>query len=219
MRDEDLDRELSALLDGELTPERARQLRDEIDADPALRARLAEFESLDENLRALPQAPLPAELGAQLRARIEQRGRNGAAEATAGPSAGIPRWGVPLAAALAAGLVAAWLMWPASDSHESDRQATLQAREQPQPRAREQVQLLEQRQEQRQPEQHARNQPNPGRSRIVQPEQPSAEPDDSSDEEIAIALELETLRDLDLIQELDLLEALLTLKTSEQGSG
>lgn len=215
MRDEDLDRELSALLDGELTPERARQLRDEIDADPALRARLAEFESLDENLRALPQAPLPAELGAQLRARIGQRERNGAAEATAGPSVGIPRWGVPLAAALAAGLVAAWLMWPASSSHESDRRATLLAREQPQAQVREQVQLLER----RQPEQHAQDKLNPGRPRIVQPEQPSAEPDDSSDEEIAIALELETLRDLDLIQELDLLEALLTLETSEQGSG
>ena len=37
--------------------------------------------------------------------------------------------------------------------------------------------------------------------------------EEPSDEELAIAFELETLRDLDLIQELDLLEVLLEMET------
>ncbi len=190
MRDEDLDRELSALLDGELSATRARQLREEIEADPRLRERLAEFESVDERLRALPRAPLPAQLGARLRERTRQREGHRHQEhqqhqepedqhghTTGWPSASIARWGVPLAAALAAGLGALWLIWPVSEPYESVGPNT------------------------------------------VQRSDPDIVPDDSSDEEIAIALELATLRDLDLIQELDLLEALLAMETAKEGSG
>lgn len=196
MRDEDLDRELSALLDGELNATRARQLREEIEADPRLRERLAELESVDERLRALPRAPLPAQLGARLRERTRQREGHRHQEhqqhqehqehqepedqhghTTGWPSASIVRWGVPLAAALAAGLGALWLIWPVSEPSESVGPNT------------------------------------------VQRSDPDTVPDDSSDEEIAIALELATLRDLDLIQELDLLEALLAMETAKEGSG
>jgi len=241
MRDEDLDRELSALLDGELTPARARQLREEIEANPRLRERLAEFELADERLRALPQAPLPAQLGARTRERIRQ----GAAghydqhpdqhpdqhdgQEAGRPNASIARWGVPLAAALAAGLVAVWLMRPASDSHDSARpeqlagqlQGESQAQLPAQSRARVQlrVQGREQRQTQQAPQEQAQNQLNPDRADAVRRPEAEIEPDDSSDEEIAIALELATLRDLDLIQELDLLEALLAMETTRDGPG
>ena len=65
----------------------------------------------------------------------------------------------------------------------------------------------------------ATNQLNPDRPRTVEGPDPSVEAGDSSDEEIAIGLELETLRDLDLIQELDLLEALLAMETTREGPG
>jgi hypothetical protein len=237
MRDEDLDRELSALLDGELTPARARQLREEIEADPRLRERLAQFESLDERLRALPQAPLPAQLGARTRERIrqgdaghydqhhDQHHDQHDGRETGRPSASIARWGVPLAAALAACLVAVWLMRPASDSHESVRPEQLagqlqgepQAQLPEQPRAR--VQRREQRQTQQARQEQAQNQLNPDRADAVRRPEADIEPDDSSDEQTAIAHELATLRDLDLIQELDLLEALLAMETTRDGPG
>jgi len=245
MRDEDLDRELLALLDGELSPARARQLREEIEADPRLRERLAQFESLDERLRALPQAPLPAQLGARTRERIRQRDDDNHdqhrdqhrdqhhdqhdGQETGRRNASIVPWGGPLAAALAAGLVAAWLMWPVSDSHESVRAERLagQLGEEPQAefpvRRRTQQQPLQQPPQQppqQQPlQEQAQNQLNPERADAVRRPEAEIAPDDSSEEEIAIALELVTLRDLDLIQELDLLEALLAMETTRDGPG
>ena len=74
----ELEAKLSALLDGELAPEEAAALREEIARRPELAARLAELAAVDEELRALPGRPLPAEL----RARLAQRIR---AEASASP--------------------------------------------------------------------------------------------------------------------------------------
>lgn len=241
MRDEDLDRELSALLDGELAPARARQLREEIEANPRLRERLAQFELVDERLRELPQAPLPAQLGARTRERIRQRDaghydqhHNQHDGQEAGwPNASIVRWGVPLAAALAAGLVAAWLMRPVSDSHESVRPEQLAGQLGEEPQAEFPVRRRTQQQPQQQPlqqplqqqplqqplQEQTRNQLNPERADAVRRPEAEIEPDDSSEEEIAIALELATLRDLDLIQELDLLEALLAMETTRDGPG
>lgn len=192
MRDEDLDRELSALLDGELTPTRARELREKVEADPRLRERLAAFESVDQRLRSLPRSPLPADLRARLQQRIDQLAgrpeREPVPQESLRSRASLARWGAPLAAAVAAGLVAGWLIWPIPVSDES-------------------VQLLQV----------------PAQTRVI-PEQPAPVPlpesdtavADLSDEELAIAFELETLRDLDLIRELDLLEALVGMETMEE---
>ena len=167
MRERELARELSALLDGELSPERARELRQKIEAEPELRDRLAAFESIDQLLQSIPQPEqnqelhqeLHQELQSDLRARLQERIDRLESVFTVGsfdsPRAkrSIARWGAPLAAALAVGLMAIWLTRPTGDS-------------------------------------------------AIQ---------DASDEELAIAFEFETLRELDMILELDLLEALLAM--------
>ena len=118
MNDETLDQELSALLDGELTPERRTELEQRIEAEPLLAARLAELEAVNDSLRGLEPPGMPANLRARLQERIDSHH----------PAAALPpisnrrvmRWGAPLAAALtaalAAGLVAAWLFLPASNT-------------------------------------------------------------------------------------------------------
>jgi anti-sigma factor RsiW len=65
----ELEAKLSALLDGELAPDEAAALREEIARRPELEARLAELAAVDSALRALPGRPLPADL----RARLERR--------------------------------------------------------------------------------------------------------------------------------------------------
>jgi hypothetical protein len=224
MNDEELDRDLSALLDGELSPDRERQLREEIEASPRLRERLAQFENVDEHLRALPQTPMPAELGARLRERIGSGADSQPRELERPTTSNVrsivrsnARWGVPLAAALAAGLVAVWMLGRVSDSDESDQPEQLQAQhppmdERPQPSIQPSIQ--------EQGEQlQAENQVNPLRPKAVDGPAAEVEAGDSSDEELAIGLDLETLRDLDLIQELDLLEALLAMETTREGPG
>ena len=73
MTDDDvnLDEDLSALLDGELSPQRESELRARMVGEPALAARLAELERVDLALRAMPaEAPSPG-LRASLRAKLE----------------------------------------------------------------------------------------------------------------------------------------------------
>ena len=73
MTDDDvnLDEDLSALLDGELSPQRESELRARMVGEPALAARLAELERVDLAVRAMPaEAPSPG-LRASLRAKLE----------------------------------------------------------------------------------------------------------------------------------------------------
>lgn len=163
MNDEILDQELSEWLDGELAPERVDALRERLTSDAALNARLAELASVNESLRALAPPAIPSDLRTRLQERIELE--SPAAVQPTTPRGRGMRWGAPLAAALAAGLVATWLWLP-----NSNLDAT--------PMAVEPVPALE----------------------------------EASDDELAIAFEFETLRDLDLIRDLDLLEALLDVE-------
>jgi anti-sigma factor RsiW len=71
----ELEAKLSALLDGELPPEEAAALREEIARRPELEAKLAELSAVDEGLRALPVRPVPAELQARLEERIRAERR------------------------------------------------------------------------------------------------------------------------------------------------
>ena len=118
MNDETLDQELSALLDGELTRERQAALERRVEAESFLAARLAELNEVNESLRSLAPPSLPADLRARLQARIDNHSPADAMPPVANRRA--TRWGArraaPLVAALAAGLVAIWLLLPASNT-------------------------------------------------------------------------------------------------------
>jgi anti-sigma factor RsiW len=120
------DEQLSALLDGALSPAEERALRDEIARDPALAARLDELARVDAALRAIPARPVPADLRARLQARLD-------AEASARPQlaairGGAPRrprisrraWGAGFAAAAAAALAVVIGLPDASREQRSD---------------------------------------------------------------------------------------------------
>lgn len=166
MTDESIDQELSALIDGELEAERASELNARVASDPELKARLSSLEAVNESLRSLAPSAMPADLRARLQTRIEEDPETAKQPIASETSMG---WGRPLAAALAAGLIAAWLLLPGSN-----RDVTLVAIDDIEP-------MLEQ----------------------------------ASDQELAIAFELEALRDLDVIRDLDLLEALLAMEDAE----
>ncbi|MCP4038491.1 MAG: hypothetical protein GY944_24260 [bacterium] len=101
MTEEERDRELSALIDGELSPERERELRREIASDPALAQRVGAFESVDEQLRALEAPALPADL----RARLDETIASDSDDVRALRPV---RWAIPLAAA--AVLLVGWFI-------------------------------------------------------------------------------------------------------------
>lgn len=73
--DEVLDEELSALVDGELAPERAAELTARAEHEPRLRERIAAFERVDAALRAIPEPALSPRLEAGLRDRIARAER------------------------------------------------------------------------------------------------------------------------------------------------
>ncbi|MCP4040081.1 MAG: hypothetical protein GY733_24260 [bacterium] len=226
MTDEELDQELSALLDDELSAERARQLREEVAADPRLRARLAAFESVDRSLSELVRPQLPVDMRARLQERID-RHEGVPARGSERASASRVRWGAPLAAALAAGLVVALLTRTVSVSDDAPPPA-LQAQAGP-----EQPVLAQRSDATPGPTPAPPMPPMPAVEVAAVDIEPALDPEpleparndagfaieDASDEELAIAFELETLRDLDLIQELDLLEALLALEAGKEGQG
>lgn len=113
MRDPDLtpdtlEEDLSAWIDGELTPERESELRERLASDPVLAARLAELEAVSEQLRALPvPQPSPA-LRDTIRTSLDdERARR-------------PGWVAPLATgvALAASLVLYFAVAPGGGGSE-----------------------------------------------------------------------------------------------------
>lgn len=73
MIDDGLREELSALLDGALPAERARELRQRIGQDPELRREYAELERAAMAVRALPRSRAPGELRARLRGSLGER--------------------------------------------------------------------------------------------------------------------------------------------------
>lgn len=73
MIDDRLREELSALLDGALPEERARELRQRIGKDPELRREYAELERAVMAVRALPRSRAPAELRARIRGSLGER--------------------------------------------------------------------------------------------------------------------------------------------------
>ena len=109
MIDESLDLELSQLIDGELSPEREAELRERLRGDEQLRERFAELEAVDRSLQGLEAPELPSDLRARLQQRIDDDASQPSADATSFSF----RSGARVAAALAAAVVAAWLLFPA----------------------------------------------------------------------------------------------------------
>lgn len=219
MTDESIDQELSALIDGELTAERAAELNARVASDPELKARLSTLEAVNESLRSLTPPAMPADLRARLQTRIE-----GDPEATTQPisSETSMGWGKPLAAALAAGLIAAWLLLPASSPDVA--QVAIET-----PAERVSETITEENTEPVTEVAENNTVHDAGVDRVVVNSDNTTktttnidaiddiEPmlEEASDHELAIAFELEALRDLDVIQDLDLLEALLAMEDAE----
>ena len=175
MTDDDvnLDEDLSALLDGELSPQRESELRARMVGEPALAARLAELERVDLALRAMPaEAPSPG-LRASLRAKLEAAATAPAdnPRSVPHPRRLLPSWaGGTLAAAAALALYLA-----VSSGNDSILDAE------------------------------------PARIADVLAS--------ATDEEIGIALEFETLADLEVIEDLELLELMVELEEEEAEQG
>ena len=184
-RDDAQHEALSALLDGEADD----ALREQVESDPALREQLAELGRVDDELRALPSAPVPADLLARVKA---QAAREEAAAARRAPRRRV-RWllaaAVPAAAAALLALV--WQPWvrTAPDAPTvADRSApdapTVAERSAPDA-----------------PTVAERPEPAPPIASV----DPPLDVADPTPEEILLAVELETLEDLEI---LELLEAL-----------
>jgi len=214
------DERLSALIDGELTAEEEREVREALAADADMRARLAALESVGRALRELE----PPDRAAEVLVRVEQRIAREQSEASAAPTAGRgasragPRGGGRdgrwrLAAAVTLALFAGWFASTRVD--EENRLAVRPpARVAPEPAEPEAAIEIAERAEIAERLEIA--------ERVENAEAPPAPEEagfeQASDVELAIAFELDTLRDLEVIEELELLEALLTLEESEQKS-
>jgi anti-sigma factor RsiW len=186
--DETLDERLSAWLDGELDAAAETELRAELEADPALAARLAQLQGVDDALRALPEPALRPDLEAQLRERIAAVDGRKTPRTPAGRAAPPrrSRWLVPVLAAAAAA-VFALLALPRLREPPSPGESPL-ART-PAPR------------------------PAPEAIELPRPPVPSLEPAPVP-EELALAVEIESDTDLEVIEMLDWLEALGEIESS-----
>ncbi len=222
------DEDLSALLDGELAPERAEEVRSHVAVCARCAARLAAFARVDSTLsRQAAMQPLPVDLEARLRERIdaEEAGRSAppAQRARAGAAPRRPgRW-VPWIGAAAAGCAALALfvlLRPGREDALRGADGIAQApaaRPAPAPAPR----VLAER----------APAPTPHRVEEPAPSSPSPSPSDAdladaSEDELSLGLELsqlgdddlhQTVSDLDVIQNLDAVERLDTLDPGNRG--
>ncbi|MCP5055310.1 MAG: hypothetical protein GY937_01140 [bacterium] len=117
--------QLSAYLDGELSAEDEARMREAIAASPELARRLAELESVDAALAAVPTPAVPAGAQARLRERIATDVASPRAQtvgAAAAPGVRAPRRRsrvLAMAAAVAAAALLAWLILPRAGEESS----------------------------------------------------------------------------------------------------
>jgi anti-sigma factor RsiW len=228
------DEDLSAFLDGELSPGREAGLRRRLAEEPALAARLAELGEVTGQLRNLAGPASPADPAAELenervdRMQAALRVRLSVAEAEQArpdsseqaPSARVislrPGWNwlVPAAAALAASLA---LYWGAGNFSPENTGAL----EGPAPESLASPELVAESQAAEEPEVEFVQVPPSAEER---PEVPARAGEAlaavdlaaADDEELAIAFEYDVLADLDVIENLDLLELLDELDSMER---
>ena len=212
--------DLSALLDGELEPAREAEVRAHTAGCARCAERLARLARVDEALRSLPDAETPADLAERLRVRLDEERRRSSASAEdrgrslprgrssdeargrsldarqAPPSQRAQprrrRW-LPFAATALAAVLALYLVF--GRPRPAGEEPTLAERE--------------------------RTAPEPEIARREVPSEPLPEElasgpeleaiQSASDEDLALALALDTLADLDVIERLDVLEQLAAL--------
>jgi len=198
--------DLSALLDGELEPAREAEVRAHTAGCARCAAHLARLARVDEALRSLPDTETPADLAERLRMRLDEERRRSSAsaedrgrslDARQAPPSHRPqprrRHWIPFAATALAAALALYLVF--GRPRPAGEEPTLAERE--------------------------RTAPEPEIARREVPPQPLSEelvsgPEleairAASDEELALALDLDTLADLDVIERLDVLEQLAAL--------
>ena len=199
--------DLSALLDGELEPAREAEVRAHTAGCARCAERLARLARVDEALRSLPDAETPADLAERLRVRLEEERRRSSAsaedrgrslDARQAPPSQRPqprrrRW-LPFAATALAAAAAFALYLVFGRPRPAGEEPTLAERERtaPEPEiARREVP------------------PEPPEELVSGPELEAIQ--SASDEDLALALALDTLADLDVIERLDVLEQLAAL--------
>jgi anti-sigma factor RsiW len=232
-----LDEELSAFLDGELEPARAEALRARLARSPALAARLAALRRVDDGLRALPARDVPDDLlgrvkaqeprgeppalaveaveDAQAKLRVaEVRARLRRARRHAG-RARRPRRRLALAVgAAAAAALLALALWTAPLPGRRGPERIPPSARAPRPATPDRVARAPQ------PPAAAprRQEPGPAAPEVAGADPLAAAPElglpEIADDELAVALELDALEDLELIERLDFLQFL-----ARQGSG
>jgi anti-sigma factor RsiW len=115
--------DLSALLDDELRPERAAELRDHVAVCASCRERLAHFARVDSALSGAPAPAVPASLRARLETRLASE-RRAAAEPARTPAASRRAWrALGAMAAMAAGVAIYFAVAPAPSSPPVDLQS------------------------------------------------------------------------------------------------
>jgi hypothetical protein len=214
--------DLSALLDGELEPAREAEVRAHTAGCARCAERLARLARVDEALRSLPDTETPSDLAERLRVRLDEERRRSSASAEdrgrslprgrssdegrrrsldarqAPPSHRPPprrrRW-IPLAATALAAAAALALYLVFGRPRPAGEEPTLAERERTAP----------------EPEIAGREVPTQPLSEelVSGPELGAIRA--ASDEELALALDLDTLADLDVIERLDVLEQLAAL--------
>ncbi len=196
--------DLSALLDGELDSAREAELRAHLVACEPCRTHFASLAGVNDGLRALAGRPVPANLEARLFARIATERRTGAASLTRRRSLRGRRLGATFAVAAlaAAAAVALYLGVVRNPAPDEPGPAIAQ---QPAPPLPEPAPVAPRVQEPA-ASQLAESAPAPQDEMDTEPVLEAA-----SDEDLAVATELETLDeldDLDVIANLELLERL-----------
>ncbi len=125
-RREQLESQLSAYLDGELTPAEQREVKAFLAGDREARALLEELRATVSAVRSLPRARAPEDLMESLRGRLERRALLGEgqpadmARQAARPFHG--RW-IAAAAVIALTFVAGYFMWPLGQEEPAGRPA------------------------------------------------------------------------------------------------
>ena len=192
--------DLSALLDGELSPERAALVRAHTGSCERCRAQLAQLARLDALLVGVPAPAVPASLRPRLEARLAVANESGPCARASAPRPPRRAWrgrAAGAAAALAAGVtfyLAVASREPAPQQGEPSPVQIARPLGEPSPA----VPQLARRPEPAQPE-------------------PAAAPLDLEsvpDEDLDLALELDTVEDFEVIANLELLELMLEAEAS-----
>jgi negative regulator of sigma E activity len=213
----DVDGDLSALIDEELSAAREAEVRAHLEVCASCRARFAALAEVDLVLAGASAPPVPADLRARLQTRLDaspisiSMRVDDASRARLAPRRRRmwrPALGLALAAAAALALYLAVVARPPTPMGVGPQPQV--ARETP--RASDPARNAVARRESPTAAPRAPT-PTPPAPRVAGAEAPTPQaPDDWSDEEVAVALQLDTISDFDVIANLDALEELLALE-------